>query len=127
MIVSALERFIYRGVGSSPVKMVIDEAKMPAPDAIVRCKDGTEIAAMFYYAVEGQRLDHIARDHGFEVQSLAMQDDIDEDDPLHRRLENMEAGLEMDWHPTAPDGWRLALKNDTEDGPVAIFIRPIAA
>lgn len=103
--------------------MQITEDQMPSPDTLVLCKDGTSVAAMFYFAAAEQRLDQIAEEQGFECSSLLMEDEVDDDDQLLRRcFEGDETALNK-WNPITPDGWTFAAKFDTEDGPMAVFIR----
>lgn len=104
---------------------ILDESELPAPDTLIRDAQGNVGALMFYYAAAEQNLRHIAHEQGFEVKTLLMTDDptLNEDHPLIKRYENMEGGIEMDWHPMPPEGWTLGIKFDTEDGPAALFIR----
>lgn len=103
---------------------------MPAPDQTVLRKDGTETVAMFFYAPSEHPLDEIAAEYGFDSTFLGMEDDPEADDALYDEWDkatNTADGKPNDvirtWHPTLGDGWKLAEKYDTEDGPIACFIR----
>lgn len=102
------------------------ESEMPAPETMVRRADGSEIAAMFYFAAAEQNLGDIAGEQGFECRSYMMEEDFDEDHPLIvRHFEGDQTALN-EWTPTSPDGWQFAAKLDTEDGGCALFIRRMA-
>jgi hypothetical protein len=102
----------------------IDETEMPAPDTIVNCKNRGPIAAMFFYAAGEQDLGEIASEHGFEMRVVTMEDT---DDELSERWANGDDKALSEWNPPATEGWALAAKIDTEDGPIAIYIKPGAA
>lgn len=99
-------------------------ATMPAPDALVADEHGNVIAAMFYYA-PGEYLGEVAEMCGFELKTLRMDIDLGDDHPLWKRYENGE-DVVTEWEPTIPDGWTFGDKSDTEDGPVAVFLRRAA-
>lgn len=92
-------------------------ALMPEPDALVADKFGNVMAAMFYFA-PGEYYGEIADLCGFEIKSARMESD-------HPLMSRYEAGEEVtkEWEPPIPEGWTFGDKSDTEDGPVAIFIR----
>ena len=102
----------------------IDEMEMPAPDTIVNCKNGGPIAAMFFYAAAEQDLGEIASEQGFETRTITMEDDADLE--FSERWFNGDGSTIEEWTPTPQEGWTLAAKLDTEDGPIAIFIKPSA-
>lgn len=95
---------------------------MPKPDSLVSDEYGNVLAAMFYYA-PGEYYGEIAEMCGFECRTLRMEHDVDEDDPRWRRYCDGD-DVTNEWEPTVPDGWTFGDKSDTDDGPVAIFIRP---
>ena len=69
----------------------------------------------------------VARENGFDSKFLNMQDD-DHTEPameLHAKYAAGADGMVIcaEWQPEIPEGWRLADKYDTEEGPVAMFIR----
>jgi len=100
----------------------INEADMPAPDTIVKSKNG-DIAAMFFYAAAEQDLGEIAAEHGFNTRVTTMESDCEN---LQERWEDGAgdmAALMDEWQPVTPEGWTFGAKLDTEDGPIAIFIR----
>ncbi|UQY89238.1 hypothetical protein LQE85_08590 [Stenotrophomonas rhizophila] len=68
-------------------------------------------------------LDTLVHAQGFDFHIVAgdfTETALEDGDELYRQ--------EMrDWNPEAPEGeWRLAWKGDTEDGPYAWFVRPVA-
>ncbi|MGA6182801.1 hypothetical protein ACPEH1_16940 [Stenotrophomonas sp. NPDC077421] len=68
-------------------------------------------------------LDKLVHAQGFDFQIVAGEftsEALDDGDELY--WQEMRA-----WNPKAPEGeWRLAWKGDTEDGPYAWFVRPMA-
>lgn len=96
----------------------IDETQMPAPDTLVKCKNG-DIAAMFFYAAAEQDLGDIAIEQGFKCRVTSLEHDDDE------LWEEYGAGGDVlaAWQPETPDGWTFGAKLDTEDGPIAIFVQ----
>jgi hypothetical protein len=76
---------------------------------------------------EGYISDRLLNAFGFESEMVLMEDDLDREDPFSvAYFEGGEADI-TDWNPSAPqgDGWKLVGKWDSEDGPVALFVRPI--
>ena len=75
------------------------------------------------------------RDMGFDFSLVDFDSDGDEDDVntwrfAHDGLTDNDMKSCMDrWSPTQPagEGWILVSKYDTEDGPNALFVRPIQA
>lgn len=61
---------------------------------------------------------------GFMTAIVRMESDCEDDDLLDRVAEGESC---LAWTPTPPtgDGWNLVLIEETEDGPLAAFIRPI--
>ena len=106
----------------------ISSNDMPAPDQIVAYSDGSFAPAMFHFLHEGIDVRDIARENGFVTSFLSFESVVDEDDPLARRYEDGDADVVKDWTPPdGTDGWTLSGKYDTEDGPVAIYLKPLAA
>ncbi|MGH6753371.1 MAG: hypothetical protein ACREDP_14495 [Bradyrhizobium sp.] len=100
--------------------------KMPEPDAVVIYADDIFGPAMFHYAPEDADLTAIAREHGFEMRLVAMVDDLDDDHPLMRLYceEGECAKVLRAWRPRSPgDSWKITGCYDTEDGPVALFLK----
>lgn len=59
---------------------------------------------------------------GLEAVSIDFYDEFDEDSEEFKKLED--TGSHMHWVPTSPgDGWVAIGKFDTEDGPVAQYVR----
>ncbi|MGD9766811.1 MAG: hypothetical protein AB7U62_04135 [Pseudolabrys sp.] len=104
-------------------QLVITHAEMPTPDMLVTDRNGQLCAAMFYYAAADQRLDQIAAEQGYDLCSVSMLYALDDDHPLSVRCLEGDGSVVDDWQPETPPGWSFALKHDTEEGPVALFIR----
>lgn len=102
-------------------QFMLKNEDMPAPETMVQYSDGEVGAAMFHYAAEGQRFDKIASEQGFESRFLLLQD-CDEPELISAHENGASAICEI-WHPEPPEGWQLAAKYDTEEGPVVMFIR----
>ncbi len=102
---------------------------MPAPGAAVEYDDGEFSPAMFHYAIEGADTRAIAREHGFDCRFLMMEDDSrDEVEPLRQRYGGGDDTALAEWTPPdAEEGWTLAGKWQSEDGPVALWLRPRVA
>lgn len=105
--------------------MIQANATMPAPDALVADERGNVMAAMFYYA-PGEYCAEVAEQCGFECKTLRMDIDLGEDHPLWKRYADGE-NVVKEWEPAIPPGWTFGDKSDTEDGPMAIFIRRVEA
>lgn len=97
---------------------------MPAPETLIDYgEDGVE-AAMFFYAPDNADLIEIARALGFETSLRFMDDDYrPETLDLRDQYSDGVSGVVARWNPAMPDGWALAAKYDTDDGPFAILIR----
>jgi hypothetical protein len=99
---------------------------MPAPDTRIEYADGSIGMAMFHYAAEGQNLEHIASEHGFDCEFRELEgDDSPGAEELFEKYSDGANGDEIlkAWQPKVPDGWTLAAKYDTEDGPAVMFVR----
>ncbi|AVT76621.1 hypothetical protein RPPS3_25580 [Rhodopseudomonas palustris] len=105
----------------------IDSEAMPAPDKIVKYKGGIFCPAMFHFAPEGSDYKEIARECGFDIATSYMERELDDDHPLMvRYFENGESETVLEeWVPEVREGWKLAGLYDTEDGPCALWIKPI--
>lgn len=114
--------------GYKPGGPIAPEA-MPAPNTIIVYSGGHFAPAMVHWATENCDLGHIAREAGFECRWLRLDEDLPEDDPIY--VDWSEYGASADdilprWQPTEQgDGWVLSGKWDTEDGPTALFLRPL--
>lgn len=105
----------------------VDSSAVYAPDTIIRYADGSFGPMMFHYAHEGCLLRYIAKEHGFDLNFIHMEDVLGDDDPLFiAYFENGESDACSRWTPPECNGWRLVGKSDGEDGPFAIYIRPIS-
>jgi len=65
---------------------------------------------------------------GFEYACVCMEDDAPED-VADAWFHGEDHTAPLRWTPTPPkgDGWLLAAKYDTEDGPYALFVKPNTA
>lgn len=63
--------------------------------------------------------------NGFDAICIELEDS-DQEDAVKQYFEDGDPDAMKVWNPTAPDGWGLIAKFDTEDGPVAWFVRPNA-
>jgi hypothetical protein len=119
-----------RLAGYVPAEGRLNPADLPPAQAIIDYGNGHLSPVMFHWAAEGQNLEHIAREAGFECRWLGMDDDLDDMDRVF--VDYFEHGASADeilprWQPTEQgDGWVLSGKWDTEDGPTAVFLRPLA-
>lgn len=105
-----------------PLAIVAQPDAMPDPTLMIDYGNGQLGMAMFHYAGEGADFRQIAREHGFQIRVLHLESDPDAGELAERYADGDDISLE-DWRPIPPNGWRLAAKNDTEDGVVACFIR----
>lgn len=62
---------------------------------------------------------------GLEAKSISMEADCKDEDVIERTFEDGDCGA---WTPTTPagEGWNLLEIYGTEDGPHALFVRPLA-
>lgn len=94
-------------------------SKAPKADLLIELPDGVLCALMFHFACEHHDIGDIAREQGFELVKIIADDEWQE---KYENADNIGDFLPF-WMPQGPDGFRLAGKWDTEDGPVAWFIR----
>lgn len=107
---------------------MIKPSEMPAADTIIDYGELGIGPAMWHWAIEGDDLKRIAREWGFEARFFSMESDL-AGEPDSQLMKDYEAGdhtLPARWRPAPVEGWTLAAVHDTEDGPVAWFIRPLA-
>lgn len=107
---------------------MLKPSDMPVADTIIDYGELGIGPAMWHWAIEGDDLERIAREWGFEARFISMESDL-ADKPDSQLMKDYEAGdhtLGARWRPEPVDGWTLAAVHDTEDGPVAWFIRPIS-
>jgi hypothetical protein len=113
----------------------IKSADMPPPDAIVEYPDGRTDMAMFFYGMpEDTDSRAVASENGFDSLYIYLEDDDSEDakklqkeyegDMTDPCVETDPFDIERRWNPVVPNGWALCEKYDTEDGIVAMFIKP---
>lgn len=101
-------------------KLMFDPARLPPPD---------EMGFFFHPDIPGEDEDDdvraLCRSAGFETAVLTMDLDAPE---LSDAWHDDDMSAPTRWHPTlAPENtWQLVAKFDTEDGPCALFVRPIA-
>lgn len=98
--------------------------EMPTPDAVIEYPNGHTGLAMFHYGMpEDTDAGVVARENGFDSKFVTMEDDNEE---LYKQYTDDRAdhdALLTAWKPEVPEGWTLAETYDTEDGPVAMFVR----
>ena len=116
-------------VVARPYSRTIASDAMPAPDTRVLYDGPWFGPAMFHYATEGCRARDIAAEHGFDLLYVTLEEDQGDDGAL---AEKYAAGAEAAevatlWLPKPRAGWTLAGMTDTEDGLMALFLRPTAA
>lgn len=99
--------------------------QLPPPDTLIEYRDGVVGALMFHYATELDDLKLIAQNQGFDVAIMEMRDDLGDTHELVLAYDNGASADDVlpKWIPEPRVGWCLAAKHDTEDGPVAIFVR----
>jgi len=103
---------------------ILKPEDLPAPDTLITYADGSVGALMFHYLTEGMNAGHVATQEGFECQYKTMYDELREDDPIYRDYFDGDGNRwRKEWNPEPPAGWQLGAKYDTEDGPMAMFIR----
>ena len=102
---------------------------LPAPDTIVDHGNGFYGPLMFHWLVEGQDPDLTAREFGFQCRWVEMEGDLDENDQIYVDYFEYHASASeilRRWQPSDHgEGWKLAGMHDSEDGPVALFLRPL--
>ena len=107
-------------------KTRIPAAQMPPPDAVVEYGNGWIGPAMLHYATDDGDPVAIARDAGFDCLFLSMEEDLGPEYPYVVAYLDGCDHLLAAWEPSEQgDGWRLVGKGDSEEGPIAMFVRPI--
>lgn len=109
---------------------MIQPSDLPPPDTIIDYGDGQFGPLMLHYAIEGQDIRQIMSDAGFDSVFLSMEHDLggDDDHPLIKSyFDDGASDVCVHWQPKTVEGWKLVGKHDTEDGPIAIFVRQNAA
>lgn len=105
----------------------IKPADLPAPDTIIDYGDAGFCPLFAHYLPEGCDIRHAATEAGFECRFLNMDDDLPDEHPVYvDYFEYGSAKALREWQPTQQgDGWKLVGQWDTEDGPTALFVRPL--
>jgi hypothetical protein len=99
---------------------MFEPEKLPAPD---------EAGFFFHPDIPGESEDddvsQLCREQGYEAAAVSM--DADAPDLADCYFENEDGDAVNRWQPTGPvgGGWQIVAKYDTEDGPCAMFVRPI--
>lgn len=100
---------------------MFEPEKLPAPD---------ESGFFLHPDIPGESEDEdvcrLCLEQGYEAAAVAM--DTDAPDLADCYFENEDESAVSRWVPTEPlgKGWLLVAKYDTEDGPCAMFVRPLA-
>lgn len=107
----------------------IKASEMPSPDAMIEYPNGRIGTAMFHYGMpEDTDARLVAAENGFASMFVTMEDEADRPEVEALWLEYSKGGDGEDianrWQPEIPEGWKVAEKYDTEDGPVALLIMP---
>jgi len=105
---------------------MLHPSQLQAPDEVIDYGCGVIGPVMLHWAAEGQDVEAIIREAGFESHFLSLDED-DANEQLHIDYsEYGDIGVLEKWQPTSPgEGWKLVGKNDTDDGPCALFVRPL--
>jgi hypothetical protein len=82
---------------------------------------------MFYFLPEGAEVPVVCEEQGYEYQVVGLNADAPQElqDAYWAGADGEE--IVRQWEPATPDGWLPASKHDSEDGPIAIFVRPIGS
>jgi hypothetical protein len=111
-----------------PGRLRLAPGQMPPPAAIVDLPKGAFVPAMFWYRGEASTwgdLKRIAATHDLYLRRSLMQDELDDDHPTARHYIDGDSDL-TPWQPAPPGPEFLLLgKLDTEEGPLAIWARPL--
>ncbi|MBF0305166.1 MAG: hypothetical protein HQL41_05910 [Alphaproteobacteria bacterium] len=125
-------------VDPAAAQAMIDQSTLPeSASDLVSYSEGQCGAVMFHWLDEDSTIQDtrmIALGNGYSLRVVEFGDDpvVDRDEEddtpeLVRRWLDGEDVCAL-WNPTSPgEGYILASKHDTEDGPVAKFIRPLTA
>lgn len=97
--------------------------ELPAPDTLIDYGNGTFGPLMFHFATEDDKPSFIANNQGFDHMHIEMFDVMDDDDPLVIEYGEGSPNVIGKWTPPERDGWTLIGRNDSENGPVAHYIR----
>lgn len=94
----------------------------PGADLLIEYPDGSVMPLMFHFAIEGHDLSVIAAEEGFETRWVGL-DEQDDPDLYRDYFEGGAGDVVGRWAVVPPDGWQFGGKWDTEDGPIACFLR----
>lgn len=98
---------------------MFERNKLPQPD---------EMGFFFHPDIPGEEesdnVEALCKELGFDAAVVAMDDDNEQ---LSSAWQDGDLMAAINWVPTPPkgDGWILVAKADTEDGPCAMFVRPV--
>lgn len=101
--------------------LTIDQ--LPEPHTLIATADGGCTCLMFYFLPENASFEEVCNEHGYDYRYLHLNNDSDAPEELSERYEDGDSDVVRDWIPAIPEGWMLAGKGDSEDGPVAVFVR----
>lgn len=79
---------------------------------------------IFDFIEEGMPVEWIYKNMGFEIVSQLGIDWLEEEE-MTEIYENDPYGWLESWNPSPAEGYYLVAKFDSEDGPVAIFVKPL--
>lgn len=120
---ACLAKDLLSGARSRPLQ----PSDLPPGDTVIDYGGGMMGPLMLHWSTEGDDVVHQMKEAGFDCLFLDMADDLDPDHQLC--VDHFEYGASdtlTKWTPSDQgDGWKLVGKNDSEDGPVALFVRPL--
>lgn len=102
---------------------------LPAADTIIDYGDGSFGPLFLHWALPDSNAYDYAREAGFETRFVFMSEELEPEHELC--VDYFEYGSAADeilpkWQPLdLGHGWKLVARDDSEDGPRAIFIRPL--
>lgn len=99
---------------------------LPPATQLVALPDNMVEPLMFRFSLESDDPAAIAREHGFEVKWRELEG---QDEALYAEyLEdagNDIGAIMARWQPEVPEGFAFGGKWDTDDGPIALFLKPV--
>jgi hypothetical protein len=101
---------------------VLTPDQLPPPDTLYQYPDGSVVALMFHFMTEATDFALVAQAQGFDIATMRLDDD-GAAAGLATEYEAGSADVIGKWQPRR-DGYSLAAKFDTDDGPMAVFIKP---
>lgn len=107
---------------------MIQLADLPAADAVIDYGEAGFGPVFLHWMPDGGDIGRACSEQGFECHMAPMEFDLEPEHPLFvSYFEQGETRALREWEPDPPtgDGWKLVGLRDTEEGPVALFIRKL--